>query len=129
MFKDTLYNRLFNIWTLLNRKRNYLHKLYKFHNVAYYISEGRDFNFEFDSQYGKANIIMYEDKNIIFKYYGKIEFELELTKDMECDYFQDHRIRELELYLYSIFGVPRIYSEWEKLWFRIKKLILSRIGL
>lgn len=106
MFKDNLYNRIETLFNTMARRRYYLPKLYKFEDVVTDLSPYKDMRFIFKSRYGKAEVIMYNENGITLKYYGDIEFEKRLTKRITCNKIEDNRIRELELYVYNVFGIP-----------------------
>ena len=106
MYKESLYNRIETLFNTMAKKRYYLPKLYKFEDVVTDLSPNKDMRFIFNSRYGKAEILMYKEKEIAFSYWGDIEFEKRLTKSITCSKIEDNRIRELELYIYNVFGVP-----------------------
>lgn len=113
MKKESLYYRIRALHNILCKHENYLPKLYKFSNIVTGESPFEDFNFEFDSRYGKAHIITYKENNIYFYYKGDIEIEINrLTRNIKCNNIEDNRIRELELYLYNIFGIPNIQKDF-----------------
>lgn len=121
---SNLYERINTLFETLYRRRNYLHKLYKFHNVVCNLSPEKDIRFEFYSMYGMADIIFYTERGKLWlKYWGKTEFELCLTKNITCDNIVNNRIRELETYIYSVFGYPQSISIVDKMRQRWKRLV------
>jgi len=127
MYKDSLYNRINTVHDVLFKHRNYLHRLPKILRVWCDFSPYMDLNIIFNSKYGKAEIIIYKESNrTVFKYYGDIEFEWINKRTLTCDYTQDNRLRELELYIYEKYGIPEIKVTLieqikERLWKLIKK--------
>lgn len=130
MFKDTLYNRVNTLHRMLYKHRNHLKHLYKFHSVIEGLTPYKDINFYFYSRYGEANIIIYKENNLThIKYYGKVEFDILIDKNTECDTIIDNRLRELELYLFKVYGIPKKYTFKEKVKYKIYYFLKSLIGM
>ena len=107
MQKDNLFERLTSLHSLIYRVRNYLTNLDKINKACSNLSkDSLDVMFTFYSRYGNASIIICKD---YFSYENdRLSFSLHIKKDIrELDYYEDNALREIELYFYRIYGIPK----------------------